>query len=235
MTHYKLIILVIASRNKIYDGFITDMWKPIIEYSKKNHPEVLIKLLFNNIPTDDLKMEDDILKYSYTENFIPGILNKTLDSIEYCNKNFTYDYIFRTNLSSFIIIDRIVKLVDTFEKTNVYKGIKMPWKSSLSYCSGAGFFLSNDLANYIINFKHKLDYSLFDDVSIGYLLTTFIDTKKCSMFSIIMKDDTILNDTYFSNINTYINNNNIYHVRLRNKERKNDVIIAIQLVKMFYT
>lgn len=234
MTHYKLIILVIASRSKLYDLFIDKIWKPIIQYSKKHHAEILIKLLFNDIPTDDLSMNDDILKYSYTENLIPGVLQKTIDSIDYCNINYTYDYIFRTNLSSFIIIDRIIDLLDNFEKTNIYRGITDKY-SNTTFCSGCGFFLSNDIAHKLVESKHLLDYTLIDDVSIGGLLGPISSNKNITRLDIITNLSYSFNSTYFNNLNESINDNHIFHVRLKNPNRNADIVIAHELTNIFYS
>lgn len=234
LPHYNLVILVIASRNRLYDAFIYFMWKPIIEMVKKHFPNVLIKLLYNNTPTDDLKMDEDIWKFGFSESITPGILLKTVSAFEQCNQVCTYDFLLRTNLSSFIRIDELIKKLQTYPKTRVYDGISAKY-DTFYYCNGSGITFSSDVVNYIISNKFKLNLAIVDDASIGLLLSTYVhpfehhtryDLTKYFYFREI---STSAINYIFNNIY----NNHIIQIRIKNKNRNIDPTFASILTKHF--
>ena len=78
----------------------------------------------NNVKTDDLDItDDDKLILDVPDGFIPGVLNKTIESFKLVNAIYNYKHILRTNLSSFFIIDNVIQISDKLENTNVYSGI----------------------------------------------------------------------------------------------------------------
>ena len=107
MKKYDIIILVIASRGEIYDEIIKVYWSHLINYTESNYDNIKVFLLFGNdvdiydIPVD----KNNIIIGDNHETLIPGILQKTIYSFDYINKHYKYNHIFRTNLSSFLIID----------------------------------------------------------------------------------------------------------------------------------
>lgn len=112
--HYKIINLIIASRAKHYDIF-TYCW---LQYMNSN-PEVKSFFLYSD-PTieNDLLIDTNSITYKCEESLIPGILFKTIAAEKFCQKHMTYDYVLRTNLSSFIIFPRLLKYLDQYTKTD---------------------------------------------------------------------------------------------------------------------
>lgn len=112
--HYKIINLIIASRAKHYDIF-TYCW---LQYMNTN-PEVKSFFLYSD-PTieNDLLIDTNSITYKCEESLIPGILFKTLAAEKFCQKYMSYDFILRTNLSSFIIFPRLLTFLDKQEKTD---------------------------------------------------------------------------------------------------------------------
>jgi hypothetical protein len=214
---YKAIILVIASRSYIYDKIINSYWRKICDFVKEKHNyEIKILLLFGNSITDDLNINsENILKFNRDESLIPGILQKTVDAFEYINKKYSYNVIFRTNISSFIILDNFLNLIDNFNfdtNKHIYNGVLGRYSDSdIIFCSGAGFFISYTTAQYIINNKNNIDYTLIDDVAIGKLL---FKIKKCKIprFDIINNID---NPNKIELLYNIIKNNH-YHIRIKN-------------------
>jgi hypothetical protein len=45
------------------------------------------------------------------ESYIPGCLDKTVKSIEYCLHNYNFDFIFRTNMSSVVDLNKLYNLL----------------------------------------------------------------------------------------------------------------------------
>ena len=58
---------------------------------------------------DDIYLDenDNTIYIKGVENFIPGVLDKSIKAIEYCLHNFKFDYLLRTNMSSFIILNKL--------------------------------------------------------------------------------------------------------------------------------
>lgn len=106
--HYKLVILIIASRAPHYDIF-THIW---MQYMHK-FPEVKSFFLYADESIDnDLYIDEYSITYKDKESYIPGILFKTLAAKKFCKKYLSYNYILRTNLSSFVHIPRLLKYLD---------------------------------------------------------------------------------------------------------------------------
>ena len=104
--YYKCIVLVIASRGVAYDVF-TDYWNRIILQCPSS---IKIFLLYSdpNLGLDsdsdssaEIVVKDHIMTYRGEESLEPGILLKTMAAFRYCENNYDYDFILRTNLSSF--------------------------------------------------------------------------------------------------------------------------------------
>jgi hypothetical protein len=112
--HYKIVNLIIASRAKHYDIF-TFCW---LQYMNAN-PQVKSFFLYSD-PTieHDLIIDTNAITYKCEESLIPGILYKTLAAERFCQKYMSYDYILRTNLSSFIIFPRLLTYLDTYPKND---------------------------------------------------------------------------------------------------------------------
>jgi beta-1,4-mannosyl-glycoprotein beta-1,4-N-acetylglucosaminyltransferase len=195
--HYKLIILIIASHSETYDLFIR-CWR---EYMN-NFSDVRSFLLFSdeNIETDILVTEDCIIHKS-NESTIPGIFFKSTASFSICDKFFSYDYILRTNLSSFYHIPRLLcymekKPKDNYaggqwynlpnipsknaERTIVNKYLGLELHDKFIFLHGAGFVLSRSIVKkYLNEFKTNPEkvaeaLKLSDDVAISLLLYNFL-------------------------------------------------------------
>lgn len=236
----KTFFLVIASRGEIYDKFIFEYWIPFIKYLKqtgKNNLEIF--LLFGiNVKTDDFnEIKDNILKFECDESgpfgsWTPGILQKTIQGMKYIDDNFEYDYIFRTNLSSFFIYDNFIKIVEKLDNNKVYSGDIAIYDNipNPKYINGAGFILSNDVVKYLVNNENKLQYHIPDDVAIGILLQEFID-KSLPRLDIHIN---CFNENIGNQYLNHIISNNHFHIRIKNYNRNFDIMFVNHFKKFFY-
>lgn len=120
MKTYNIIIGVIASRSKIYDDFVKYYWSRFIEYINKKNYSIKIYLLYGDDYENIFNIsQEHIFITDINDSFIPGCLKKTISFFEYIKKNYKFNYIFRTNLSSFIIIDNFIKLINSFPKKKI--------------------------------------------------------------------------------------------------------------------
>jgi hypothetical protein len=163
----KVLVLIIASDEKDYYLEEQKVWRSYMHldrehveaYFLKGHPELEQPYLI---------VEDEI--WSKTpENFVPGILNKTVLSMEaMLSRLDEFDYVLRTNLSSFYYFPKLLDLLTKLPPTSCYFG--MVGNLNGKFGSGAGFILSTDLAKMLVAHKEELidNTSYPDDVVIGH-------------------------------------------------------------------
>lgn len=125
--------------------------------------------------------------YVKGDEYYLGILNKTIEALEYITKSEDNDYYIRTNLSTIININLLIELLHKLPKTNVYTGGRcltinwLDYKAGITgkiyygtrFITGTSIILSKDFATELVNNKHKLNYNLVDDVAIGYYFTMY--------------------------------------------------------------
>ena len=223
--NYDIIILIIASRSDIYDKFIEIYWKPFIKYLKEKNYKIKLFFIFgNDVILNDLNLSsEDYIVTNTPENLIPGILIKTVNSFKHIEENYEYKHIFRTNLSSFLIVDNLITLSKNLPNEDVYAGI-FANHNNILFGAGAGFWLSRDNILFILNNKEKINLKIIDDVAIGDLMR---DKNKTGL-----NRYDLVNNINYDNKNEllkYILSNNHYHIRIKNKNR----LIDLEYMKIF--
>ena len=110
--YYKLIILIIASHGDGQTHY--DLFKKCWEEYMNRFPEAKCFFLYSdeNIESD-IYVTANSITHKSKESLVPGILFKTNAGKYFCHKKFKYDFLLRTNLSSFIHIPNLLKYLDT--------------------------------------------------------------------------------------------------------------------------
>lgn len=226
-----IIILVIANYSGIYKSFIDYYWKHLINFTNKNYKDIKIYLCFGEDPKEINIPKENIIITNTKEDTIPGILKKTIISMQHIDNNYNYDYFFRTNLSSFLIIENLIKIKNNLPSNNVFAGFL-----GKDFVSGSGFWLSKDVVNYILENKSSINYSINDDVAIGRFLLTLIPMDKRIKLERYDIDHVNPNRNIknIENILLEIKNNNHYHIRLKKSNRNEDIEIVKYLYNHFY-
>ena len=98
-----------------------------------------------------------------------NIGSKTIKMYEYCFDNIEFDYIFRTNSSSYVNINSLVDFIKDKPNYNFYSGVVGNF-GDIKFASGSGYFISRDLIKKVINNKSNWEHNLIDDVSLGKLM-----------------------------------------------------------------
>ena len=160
-------------------------------------------IIFKNLENLDYLIDEEnyILYINGTESFIPGILDKTIKAFDIIHNklNLEYDFIFRTNISSFVHFENVfsyLKKISEPKKEMYYIGpildlqwIDIPsgiidktyWKTV--YCSGTCIILSNSLIKNILDNREKIHYNIIDDVSIGHYVSQIKNIKRINISS----------------------------------------------------
>lgn len=139
-----------------------------------------------------------------------SLMNCTHKTIDVFNlvKDFDFDFIFRTNSSSYVDKELLKKYLENKPNVNFYSGI-IGNHMGIPFCSGSGYFLSKDLVTLILNNKTEINHTLIDDVAFGnFLKDKNVEFKQSERFDVINNDSIPMN--YF-------------HYRLKTSNRQNDI------------
>ena len=149
------------------------IWRSNIEKYRKE-----VKLFFlrssNDVSTDGIKFERDCIYVNKADSTNVEIIKKTLAAIKHCLNQYEFNYLLRTNLSSFYSINNLLLSLNDLPKANCYagyKGIFQNEENLISFCSGSGFLLSRDVCEYLYANSSLFDVgNLNDDVWVGKVL-----------------------------------------------------------------
>lgn len=199
-----IIVLVIASSGDIYDLFL-ELWREKIKsWRRKTDDSVAVVYRFFFVFADpllslDVVCKDDCIYCKCEESLEPGILLKTMMAMRFCENEFVYDFILRTNLSSFWNFS-VLSLEITSLNFDISIGtiffqyidrnrldINYRWKDYLErmaslfpigyvsdvfyFLDGAGFLLSREMIRLLLlPFPMERLLDIPDDVAISILL-----------------------------------------------------------------
>lgn len=167
------LVLYSADNGGPYDR----MQKMTREYYKKFKFVTTYYYCFKTDLDKDFDLQGDVLYVKGDETFIPGILQKTVDALDYFRDEIPkYKYVVRSNISTIIRFDLLEK---DLRKNAVGYGCALCWnmeynkrkeelpENTIIFSSGTSIIFSVDVVMNIINNKDKLDMGKIDDASIG--------------------------------------------------------------------
>ena len=167
MKKVKTIILVLSYHDNggIYDRFQksqSETWDSIY------HPETETFFFYGNSIENKIvdnkiyvKVEEDLWKCNL----------KTIESIKLINSIFDYEYLFRTNSSSYIDKNTLNNFLSDKPIKNYYAGHSAR-DQGVHYVSGSGIILSKDLVEIILENQNTIDLNLMDDASFAKILNS---------------------------------------------------------------
>lgn len=125
----------------------------------------------NDSKTIVLRCEDDL------EN----TFKKTIRAFEYINSNYEYDYIFRTNTSTYVNVDLLNEFVQTIDSDDILYGTELYSLSEACcpepldlFARGNGILLSKKLVSILLKESLPFMYhELCDDFTIGNILNSY--------------------------------------------------------------
>jgi hypothetical protein len=207
---YTLIVLIIDSDDPAYI-VSRNTWRQYM-----NSDDRILCLFLRNdpaCPSDaHIDLSSNTLTFRGTESLIPGILDKTIAAFEYCRQHFTFDYILRTNISSFYVFPLLKShVLPTLPHSRCYAGVR--GYDGTPFASGAGFFISPDIASLLVDRRSELS-RVIDDIAIGrFIHSHSIPVHPLSRYDFVHDKD-INNDTEKLIIAAA---HNTYHFRVKNE------------------
>jgi hypothetical protein len=212
----KLIVLILANDTDAYLK-MQELWKKytnshlnIKSYFIKYNPNLLENIIINN----------DTIYIKGNESLIPGCLDKTIKSIEYCLQNIEFDFIFRTNMSSVLDLNKLYNLLNN----NIQCAGVIGDCKGQKFVSGAGILMRKDICQKLIQTKNSLNYNILDDVSIGRFLTS----NNINLISLTRFEAY----NYENNVSMIKKDNiaNYYHFRCKCENNSNKTIELMNLI-----
>lgn len=206
----KILNLVLYSDNEQH---YVDMYNILSNYYKIFDNVKTYFYKFNNTIENDIELIDDVLNFKGTEEYIPGILDKTLKVFKYVEKEFEdYDYIIRTNIST--IVDFKLLSIELEKTPVIYYGtthlIYLQWYTpdindvnkyfNTIYASGTNIILSKKGYKLLIDNIDFLDYTVIDDVSIGVFFKKMNIDLECIIPNKFIKVPLLNNVEYLYNL-----------------------------------
>lgn len=163
--HYKCIILVIASHTPTYDSF-KNLWEYNLSINALNWNEYAVVYMYNG-SKDGFHMEGSNIYFDYDED-MHGLFKKLIGTLKYlAAQNTTYDYIFRTNLSSLIDWKLFMQYV---HKIPARSGYLCGSFFAGNMVSGSGFFMTPDITQMLVSNASEIQKTEYDDVDINNFL-----------------------------------------------------------------
>lgn len=107
--------------------------------------------------------------YSPHEEGVRNIGYKTLDAFRWLLENEEFDFVLRTNLSTYIDLQGAVEYLKDKPRERLYCG-KIAGGYHPPFVAGAGYFLSKDLVQLVVANGGAWDHLFLDDVALGRLL-----------------------------------------------------------------
>jgi hypothetical protein len=96
---------------------------------------------------------------------------KTIIAFRHVLENYEFDYLFRTNTSSYVDVPKLKSFLEGKPAKNLYAGVIGKVFGNLEFASGAGILLSRDVVERICEKENDWKHGLVDDVAIGDLVS----------------------------------------------------------------
>jgi hypothetical protein len=234
-------ILILSTKHQSYDGFkksIRNSWALDL---KKNG----IDYYFYEGDWGTNVIEDDLIKLDVGDEHKFTFKKFILAANFLKNQGKNYDFIYRTNLSSYIDVENLIKYINFYKvNTRSYIGIitkayllqeltlkfkllrkfkdKLKKGKSVLYKNGAGFFIGTELIEVLTKNYPPIEHcNLVDDVFIGLLLENvkFHDTPIKRLA--VMADGS--HKMLLSQYQFQVEKSFLFHYRFKNDNRDIDI------------
>lgn len=183
---YKIIFIIISSNdNSIYANF-----RDLFNVYMKNYKPI-IKYFFIEFCKDQNELIIEKNNYLYIkgeESINPGMILKTCKAFEYINNTYNYEFVIRTNLSTFFHIPNLLEYIFSIPNENACGGF-----SYRGFITGTGIILTRDVANKIVN--EFINYNIIEyneDIIISSILNKlkipYFNPNKYYMWGLIIDE-----------------------------------------------
>lgn len=190
----KLVILIIDDDESgdIFYAFAKKVWRQNLR--EKDIPYYFLNGTQSDVSDENVTVSADSLLSRFYEDFSHRITQKTYSGIKYCLENISFDFLLRTNLSSFYDLVNLQRYLESLESKNIYAGkITRQYyydtdgrQKEFSFCSGSGFVMSRDVCEKVMQRHQLISKNQSDDIWIRLVLQDIpmLDIKRCDLIKI---------------------------------------------------
>jgi hypothetical protein len=100
---------------------------------------------------------------------------KTILALKYLLENYEFDFLFRTNTSSYLDVPSLLDFLETKPKENFYAGVVSSVLGNTRFASGAGILVSRDIVQRICDNSEVWKHGLVDDAAFAELVANLQD------------------------------------------------------------
>jgi hypothetical protein len=163
-------------------------YKDMYRATSRLYREMQIETLyytFRKEQRETFVLEGDVLYLKGTETYVPGILDKTMRTLEYtCNRS--YDYVIRSNISTVVNFPVLLAHFLAHDLPSFHYGgpehLSLSWFDTaagisdrtywgLEYIGGTCILLSKALVTRLLyEVSEHIPYDVVDDVALGYVV-----------------------------------------------------------------
>jgi hypothetical protein len=227
---YDIIFLIISSKNK---NFYQEMKRLTRIYMIKYSYSInffFVESDPNINPEMEIIGNDIFIKNK--ETYIPGIFIKTIKALKYINDNYNYDYLIRTNASSFFNIENMLKYLSNLPKEKFAIGFTLNIPKYGNFLHGTSIIITKDISYYLYKFYNKYYNKIADDVIISLIL-------KSQNIKLNILDESqiqfLIDDNYDEKKPKFLTDDNILYYRIKNnKNRDIDLLYFKFLLQKIY-
>ena len=213
----KLLILIIANDDIPLYIKLQDTWR---ERLKKDINIDYYFIKANPSLSQDIEISNDTIFVKCEENLNPGILIKTIKSIQYCYTE--YDFVLRTNLSSFYIPEKLYSYLLDKPHEQFYHAC-IGTHNGIRFGSGCGFILSKDVCELLTTIDINSPQHYLDDVYIAqFLANNGIKCTPCKRVDIVQNGE---QREIQNTIKSIVEDNDLFHVRIKINDRNKEPFI----------
>ncbi len=265
---YKAVILVLSSDDECLSNTnwssprIYPEWKPMFPFFKKLweqyhdcNPNIKVYYVYGQTTVESTPY--NLIFNQVKENNYPGMITKTLLAMDFINHNMEYDFLIRTNLSTFWNFSALVNRLDSLPKEKCLTGTIIP-RSMVeqmtggknlnktmpdTYIAGYDMVMSRDIVSSILPYSQSIINNRvvldMEDLSLCSGISKYLDVQhlpfKLSDQAVDMNMHNIFdNSLFFKKVDESVKNNQD-HFRVKNRLNRNvDKIILSNLFNTFY-
>ena len=155
----------------------------VINYYGKYDHNVDLTSKFPNLPEDgEILMYDNIMicgtyDYRYPLDHSHYTINpdarsrKFIMALEYCLKNFEFDYIQRISNTSYVDVKKMQLYLNEFPRNKIYNGARNMYNYQYYFVAGHDVIMSRDVVELLVNYKDiYLESQYLEDLAAGKVL-----------------------------------------------------------------
>ena len=197
MTHYKAILLLISADDEYNDQYrmkkIKPEWRPLMPFFKEAQrayadvrPDMRTFFIYANSKKASEAREDELIFEHIPENDNPGIVAKSLEAMGVVHERYSYDYIIRSNLSTFWDLNRLSDRLDKLPKEKCFAGHILNARDfgRERYIAGYDLIFSRDVIEKILPYKKEIMdlgtnnkvWCNLEDIAISRAVQQYADT-----------------------------------------------------------